>query len=108
MPPAETRSSSTMPTSTTAATTSAVRPTTMIRRRSKRSAIWPVDQRQAEGRQEFHQPDEAELEGAAGQVIDLPAQRHALHGEPHRGQEGRGQIAGEIAVAKGGKPGAGG
>ena len=80
----------------------------MISRRSKRSAIWPVDQRQAEGRQEFHQPDQAELEGAAGQVIDLPAQRHPLHGEPYRGQEGRGQIAGEIAVAKRGEPGSGG
>jgi hypothetical protein len=51
MPAAETWSNSTMLTSTTEAATSAVRPTTMITRRSKRSAIWPVTKaRQKAGR----------------------------------------------------------
>ena len=51
MPATETWSSRIMPTSVTAATSSAVSPTTMIRRRSKRSAIWPVTSaRQKAGR----------------------------------------------------------
>ena len=33
-------------------------------------------QRQAGERQELHQADEAEIEGAAGEIIDLPADRH--------------------------------
>jgi hypothetical protein len=51
MPATETWSSRIIPTSVTAATSSAVSPTTMIRRRSKRSAIWPVTSaRQKAGR----------------------------------------------------------
>jgi hypothetical protein len=35
------------------------------------------DKHQERSRQELHQPDHAEIEGAAGEIIDLPADRDA-------------------------------
>ena len=36
-------------------------------------------QAQHHHRKELHEADEAEIEGAAGQFVDLPADRHRLH-----------------------------
>ena len=35
----------------------------------------PGDKHQQRGRQKLHQPDHAEVEGAAGEIVDLPADR---------------------------------
>ena len=47
------------------------------------------DEHQQRGRKKLHQPDHAEVEGAAGQAIDLPAHRH------------RGDLAGETRKTPG-------
>ncbi len=37
------------------------------------------DEREGDHRNELHQPDQAEIEGAVGQLVDLPANRHHHH-----------------------------
>jgi hypothetical protein len=46
-------------------------------------------ERQEDHRYELHEADEAEIERAARQLIELPADGHALHVEGERGQHAR-------------------
>jgi hypothetical protein len=96
MPPTETRSSATIATIAEAATASA---------RIEAIGDLAAHQRQTEGGQKLHQAHQPQIEGPAGQIIDLPAQRHALHRQGDGGEERGREIEGEIAIAKGGKTG---
>jgi hypothetical protein len=46
----------------------------------------PCNEYEQRGGKKLHQPDHAELEGAAGQIVDLPADRHRgdLTGKPRQ------------------------
>jgi hypothetical protein len=52
----------------------------------------PDDQRQQDHRRELHEADEAEVQRAAGQGVDLPADRHRLHVERDRGEDARAPV----------------
>ena len=60
------------------------------------------DQHEHRHRQELHQPDEAEIEGAAGQRIHLPGDRDAHHHEAERREGARAPIEHEWPVAQDG------
>jgi hypothetical protein len=62
----------------------------------------PQDQHQ-EGR-ELRQADQAEVEQAVGDLVDLPADGHALHLHGEGAEEAGGQVEGEITVAQDGSP----
>ena len=68
-----------------------------IRRRGARSASCPGGQRQHEQRHELGQPDPAQIERAAVQRVDLPADHHLEHLEadahPEQGQPPQSEIA---------------
>ena len=66
------------------ATASTTSPMKVTQRRSKRSATWPVKGKQADRRDELHEPDESEPERAAGQRIHLPADRDHMDLQRHR------------------------
>jgi len=103
MPPTEMRSSATIATIAEAATAFC-----QDRKEKNQSPIEAIGdlaahQRQTEGGQKLHQAHQPQIEGPAGQIIDLPAQRHALHRQGDGGEERGREIEGEIAIAKGGK-----
>ena len=54
-------------------------------------------------REELHEPDQAEVEGAAGQLIDLPADRDRLHLIGGVGRGARAPIGDERAVLRAGR-----
>jgi hypothetical protein len=58
----------------------------------------PQDQRQ-EGR-ELRQADQAQVEQAVGDLVDLPADGDALHLDGEGAQEAGGQVEGEVTVAQ--------
>ena len=47
------------------------------------------DERQGDGRHELHEPDEAEVEGAARQRIELPPDGNRLHVQGERDENSR-------------------
>ena len=47
------------------------------------------DERQRDGRDELHEADEAEVERAAGEAVELPSHRDVLHVQRERGQHPR-------------------
>ena len=63
-----------------------------LRRRGDEAAVIAIrrmagDEKQADGRNELHQPDQPELEWAAGQRVHLPADRDGLDLQRDRGRD---------------------
>jgi hypothetical protein len=56
------------------------------------------EQNQQQKRQELGKTDQAQIEHAAGKVIDLPADGHDDHLRGNGGTEPRAEIQGEIAI----------
>ena len=59
------------------------------------------DRQQQQRRGEFGEADQAEIERAAGEVVDLPEQRRRLHLEAEIAEQRAEPIGGEIAMAEG-------
>ena len=60
----------------------------------------PGDHRHRHDREELHQPDEAEIERIVGQLVDLPADRDALHHEGAVAEGARAPEQHERAMAR--------
>jgi hypothetical protein len=58
------------------------------------------DDREPHQRQELHQPDQAEIEGIVGELVDLPTHRDALHHVGAVGEGARAPEQHERAVAR--------
>jgi hypothetical protein len=65
------------------------------------------DRRQQHHRHELHQPDQSQVERAAGEIIDLPADRHGLHLVGNRPGDARAPEEGEGAVPRQARQGGG-
>jgi hypothetical protein len=61
-------------------------------------------QRQAQKRQELRQPDQAQVQNPAGQVIHLPAHRDDDHLRRERREQSRAEIQDESALPEDGEP----
>ena len=79
---------------------STARQTAMMARRLNRSESTPLTRTSASAGSELHQPDEAEVERIAGQVVDLPADRDAHHERGEGRREARRPEEAIAAMAK--------
>jgi len=72
----------------------------MMRRRWRSFREGPRRQDQQNERQELRQPDQAEVEWATGDLVDLPADGDRLHLHGQRTEETREDVAREIGIAQ--------